>query len=31
MKLQVSNTNSPVWREITVKSELPAKLKELED
>ena len=31
MKLQVSNTNSPSWREITVKSELPAKLKELED
>ena len=31
MKLQVSNTNTPNWREITVKSELPAKLKELED
>ena len=31
MKLQVSNTNSPSWREVTVKSELPAKLKELED
>lgn len=31
MKLQVSNVNTPNWREITVKSELPAKLKELED
>ena len=31
MKLQVSNVNAPNWREITVKSELPAKLKELED
>ena len=31
MKLQVSNVNTPIWREITVKSELPAKLKELED
>lgn len=31
MKLQVSNVNTPNWREITVKSELPVKLKELED
>src|SRR5574344_2098642 len=31
MKLQVSNTNSPSWRDITVKSELPAKLKKLEE
>ena len=31
MKLQVSNTNSPSWRDVTVKSELPAKLKVLEE
>ncbi|MDE6085795.1 MAG: DUF3417 domain-containing protein, partial [Muribaculaceae bacterium] len=31
MKLQVSNTNAPTWRDITVKSELPAKLKPLEE
>ena len=31
MKLQVSNTNSPTWRDLTVKSELPAKLKMLEE
>lgn len=31
MKIQVSNTNSPSWRDITVKSELPSKLKKLED
>ena len=31
MKLQVSNTNSPAWRDLTVKSELPAKLKMLEE
>ncbi|MBD5198627.1 MAG: glycosyltransferase family 1 protein [Bacteroidales bacterium] len=31
MKLQVSNTNAPVWREITVKSELPAPLKPLDE
>ncbi len=30
MKIPVSNTNAPVWRDITVKSELPAKLKPLE-
>ncbi|MBD5267044.1 MAG: glycosyltransferase family 1 protein [Bacteroides sp.] len=30
MKLQVSNTNAPVWRDITVKNELPSKLKPLE-
>ena len=30
MKLPVSNTNAPVWRDITVKSELPARLKPLE-
>ena len=30
MKISVSNTNAPVWRDITVKSELPAKLKPLE-
>ena len=31
MKLQVSNTNAPVWRDITINSELPAKLKNLEE
>ena len=31
MKLQVSNTNSPTWRDLTVKSELPAELKMLEE
>ena len=31
MKLPVSNTNVPVWRDITVKSDLPAKLKSLEE
>lgn len=31
MKIQVSNTNAPVWRNITVKSELPAKLKKLDE
>ena len=31
MKLPVSNVNTPNWRELTVKSELPAKLKDLED
>ncbi|MGN0230961.1 MAG: alpha-glucan family phosphorylase [Muribaculaceae bacterium] len=30
MKLQASKTNSPSWRDLTVKSELPAKLKKLE-
>ncbi len=30
MKLQVSNTNAPVWRDIMVKADLPAKLKPLE-
>ena len=31
MKLQVSNTNVPTWRDMTVKSDLPAKLKHLEE
>ena len=31
MKLQVSNTNAPVWRDITVKSDLPSELKPLEE
>ena len=31
MKLQVSNTNAPAWRDITVKSELPSELKPLEE
>ena len=30
MKLQVSNSNAPVWRDIMVKSDLPAQLKPLE-
>ncbi len=31
MKIQVSNCNSPVWRNVTVKSELPGRLKKLEE
>ena len=31
MKLHVSYTNAPVWRDITINSELPAKLKNLEE
>lgn len=31
MKLPVSNTNAPVWREITVKAELPTRLKPLDE
>ena len=31
MKLQVSNTNVPNWHDITVKSDLPSKLKPLEE
>lgn len=31
MKLPVSNTNAPVWRDVTVKSELPAQLKALDE
>ncbi|MBQ2484638.1 MAG: alpha-glucan family phosphorylase, partial [Muribaculaceae bacterium] len=31
MKIQVSNSNAPVWRNVTVKSELPGKLKKLEE
>lgn len=31
MKLQVSNTNAPAWRDLTVKSDLPSKLKHLEE
>lgn len=31
MKLQVSNTNAPTWRDITVTSDLPSKLKPLEE
>ncbi len=31
MKLQVSNTNAPVWRNLTVSAELPKELKPLEE
>ena len=31
MKVQVSNSNTPVWRDITVKSKLPAELSPLEE
>ncbi len=31
MKLPVSNSNGPVWREVTVKSDHPSKLKPLEE
>lgn len=30
MKLQVSNTNAPAWRDLTIKSDLPSKQKHLE-
>ena len=30
MKLQVSNANAPVWRDMTIKSDLPSQLKPLE-
>lgn len=31
MKLPVSNTNAPVWRDMTVKAELPSRLKPLDE
>ena len=31
MKLKVSNTNTPTWRDVTVKAELPNKLKPLDE
>ena len=31
MKLKVSNTNAPQWRNLTVQSELPGRLKKLEE
>ena len=31
MKLPVSKTNAPVWRDVTVKAELPAQLKPLDE
>jgi starch phosphorylase len=31
MKLPVSNTNAPIWRDITVKAELPTQLKPLDE
>ena len=31
MKINVSATNTPAWREVTVKAELPVQLKPLED
>ncbi|MDO5570848.1 MAG: alpha-glucan family phosphorylase [Bacteroidales bacterium] len=31
MKVQVSNSNAPVWRDVTVKSKLPAELSCLEE
>ena len=31
MKIKVSKTNEPMWRNITVKTELPAKLKMLDE
>lgn len=30
MKLQVSNANSPIWRDVTVNTHLPERLKALE-
>ena len=31
MKIDVSNSNTPSWRNITVKTQLPAKLKKLDE
>jgi len=31
MKLPVSNSNAPIWRDVTVKSELPGELKQLDE
>ena len=31
MKFNVSNTNAPIWRDVTVHAELPAKLKNLDE
>ena len=31
MKLQVSNTNAPAWRTVTVSAEIPKELKPLEE
>ena len=31
MKLPVTNTNAPTWRDITVRAELPSRLKPLEE
>ena len=31
MKLQVSNSNQPAWRSMTVRAELPKELKPLEE
>ena len=31
MKVQVSNTNAPCWRDITVKSKVPAQLDILQE
>ena len=31
MKLPVSNSNAPIWRDLTVKSELPSQLKHLDE
>ena len=31
MKIQVSSTNAPVWRDLTIHTELPAKLKCLDE
>ncbi|MDE6643010.1 MAG: DUF3417 domain-containing protein, partial [Muribaculaceae bacterium] len=31
MKLQVSNSNTPAWRDLTVTAELPSKLKPLDE
>ena len=31
MKIKVSNSNSPIWRNLTVKSELPATLHKLDE
>ena len=31
MKLQVSNTNAPAWRDLTVTAELPSRLKPLDE
>ena len=31
MKIKISNSNVPAWKDVTVKSRIPAELKKLEE